>query len=205
MPEMASDLQVLVRRGPDITEWLDAVAHLRAKAFRSFPYLYEGDAEYEKHYLEMYARAEDSLLVLVLADDLVVGASTGLPLADAQPAFQGPLADQGFPVEAVFYCGESILLPAYRGLGLGHRFFDEREAHARSLGGIQWTSFASVDRAEDDPRCPSNYRSNEPFWTRRGYVRQPNMKVRLPWKQVGESSETEQTLTMWLHALENAK
>jgi hypothetical protein len=31
------------------------------------------------------------------------------------------------------------------------------------------------------------------------------MKVTLPWKQVGEPSETEQTLTMWLHSLENAK
>lgn len=108
-------------------------------------------------------------------------------------------------MEAVFYCGESVLLPAFRGLGLGHRFFDEREAHARSLGGMQWASFASVDRADDDLRRPSNYRSNDPFWTRRGYVRQSDMKVTLPWKQVGEPSETEQTLTMWLHSLENAK
>ena len=77
MPEMTSDVQVLVRRGSDIAEWFDTVAHLRAKVFRSFPYLYEGDIEYEKHYLSMYARSADSLLVLALADDLVVGASTG--------------------------------------------------------------------------------------------------------------------------------
>ncbi|HDL5072387.1 TPA: GNAT family acetyltransferase [Pseudomonas aeruginosa] len=202
---MTSDVQVLVRRGPDIAEWFDAVAGLRASVFRSFPYLYEGDTEYEKHYLAMYARSADSLLVLALADDVVVGASTGLPLGDAEPAFHVPFADQGIPVEAVFYCGESVLLPAFRGLGLGHRFFDEREAHARSLGGMQWASFASVDRADDDLRRPSNYRSNDPFWTRRGYVRQSDMKVTLPWKQVGEPSETEQTLTMWLHSLENAK
>ena len=67
---MTSDVQVLVRRGPDIAEWFDTVAHLRAKVFRSFPYLYEGDIEYEKHYLSMYARSADSLLVLVLADDV---------------------------------------------------------------------------------------------------------------------------------------
>lgn len=202
---MTSDVQVLVHRGPDIAEWFDAVAGLRASVFRSFPYLYEGDTEYEKHYLAMYARSADSLLVLALADDVVVGASTGLPLGDAEPAFHVPFADRGIPMETVFYCGESVLLPAFRGLGLGHRFFDEREAHARSLGGMQWTSFASVDRADDDPRRPSNYRSNDPFWIRRGYVRQSDMKVTLPWKQVGEPSETEQTLTMWLRPLENAK
>ncbi|MBN0084537.1 GNAT family acetyltransferase, partial [Pseudomonas aeruginosa] len=119
---MTSNAQVLVRRGPDIAEWFDTVAHLRAKVFRSFPYLYEGDIEYEKHYLSMYARSADSLLVLALADDVVVGASTGLPLGDAEPAFQVPFADRGIPMEAVFYCGESVLLPAFRGLGLGHCF-----------------------------------------------------------------------------------
>src|SRR3546814_15502906 len=72
-PEMTSDVQVLVRRGPDIAEWFDAVAGLRASVFRSFPYLYEGDTEYEKHYLAMYARSADSLLVLAPAADVVLG------------------------------------------------------------------------------------------------------------------------------------
>ena len=118
------------------------------------------------------------------------------------PAFQAPFLDRGIPVEEVFYCGESVLLPAFRGQGLGHRFFDEREAHARSLGGIRWTSFASVNRASDDPRRPADYRGNDVFWTRRGYTRQPDMQVSLPWKQLGEAHESEQTLTMWLRPLE---
>ena len=199
---MTSDVQVLVRRGPDIAEWFDAVAGLRASVFRAFPYLYEGDAEYEKHYLATYARSAGRVLVLVLAGDEVVGASTGLPLGEAEPAFQAPFLDRGIPVEEVFYCGESVLLPAFRGQGLGHRFFDEREAHARSLGGIRWTSFASVNRASDDPRRPADYRGNDVFWTRRGYTRQPDMQVSLPWKQLGEAHESEQTLTMWLRPLE---
>src|SRR3546814_20023455 len=86
-PEMTSDVQVLVRRGPDIAEWFDAVAGLRASVFRSFPYLYEGDTEYEKHYLAIYARSADSLLVLALADDVVGGASKGLPPRVVAPAF----------------------------------------------------------------------------------------------------------------------
>ena len=191
---MAGDIRVLVRRGADMVEWFDDVARLRAEVFRAFPYLYEGDAEYEKHYLATYARSAGSVLV--------VGASTGLPLGEAEPAFQAPFLDRGIPVEEVFYCGESVLLPAFRGQGLGHRFFDEREAHARSLGGIRWTSFASVNRASDDPRRPAHYRGNDVVWTRRGYTRQPDMQVSLPWKQLGEAHESEQTLTMWLRPLE---
>ena len=202
---MKSEVRVLTFRGAEMTEWLDAVARLRVEVFRNFPYLYEGDAAYEKHYLSMYTRSADSLLVLVHADGQVIGASTGLPLGDAESAIQAPFAERGIPVDGAFYCGESVLLPTFRGLGLGHRFFDEREAHARSLGDIRWTAFASVDRADDDPRRPVDYRSNDSFWARRGYVRQPDMKVRLPWKQVGETRETEQTLTMWLRPLENSR
>lgn len=202
---MKADVRVLTFRGAEMTEWLDAVARLRVEVFRNFPYLYEGDAAYEKHYLSMYTRSADSLLVLVHADGQVVGASTGLPLGDAESAIQAPFTERGIPVENAFYCGESVLLPTFRGLGLGHRFFDEREAHARSLGDIRWTAFASVDRADDDPRRPVDYRSNDSFWARRGYVRQSDMKVRLPWKQVGETHETEQALTMWLRPLENSR
>jgi steroid delta-isomerase-like uncharacterized protein len=86
-PEMTSDVQVLVHRGPDIAEWFDAVAGLRASVFRSFLTCTRA-TPYEKHYLAMYARSADSLLVLALADDVVVGASTGLPLGDAEPAFR---------------------------------------------------------------------------------------------------------------------
>src|SRR3546814_12359295 len=94
-PEMTSDVQVLVRRGPDIAAWFAAVAGLLASVFRSFPYLYEGDTAYEKHYRAMYSRSPASLLVLALAADVVVGSSTGLPTGYADPAFHVRLADRG--------------------------------------------------------------------------------------------------------------
>lgn len=193
---------ILTLNGADMAEWLDDVARLRCEVFRSFPYLYDGDAAYEQQYLTAYTRSPGSVLVLALAGEQVVGASTGLPMREADSAFQRPFQDRGIPVESVFYCGESVLLPAFRGMGLGHRFFDEREAHARSLAGIRWISFASVERAASDPRRPPGYRSNDSFWAHRGYAPQPDMKVQLPWKQIGEAHETEQTLTMWLRPVE---
>lgn len=201
---MPSDAQVIVRRGPAMAEWLDAVARLRIEVFRHYPYLYDGDVDYEAQYLAGYARSPDSLLVIVLADGDVVGASTGLPLARADTAFQVPFVERGMGLETVFYFGESVLLPAWRGQGFGHRFFDERESHARSLDGCRWTTFAAVDRAEDDPRRSLDYRDNTPFWTARGYRHQPDMRARLPWKEIGQQDETEQTLTFWLRPLENA-
>ena len=198
--------EVLVRSvaGAALAPWLDAVARLRVAVFRDWPYLYAGDFGYERDYLQAYARSAGSVVVLALAGDEVVGASTGLPLADDAPAFQRPFREAGRGVEDVFYFGESVLLPAWRGRGLGHAFFDRREAHARSLGGFGWTAFCAVDRATDDPRRPPAHRGNEAFWAGRGYVRQPGMTVRLAWQEIGESAPSEKALTFWQRPLDPA-
>ncbi|WP_374601555.1 GNAT family N-acetyltransferase [Arenimonas sp.] len=192
-----------VRRlaGRDITPWLDAVARLRVAVFRDWPYLYEGDPAYEREYLQAYAASPDSVVVLAFDGDQVVGASTGLPLADDSAEFRKPFLDAGRPVDEVFYFGESVLLPAYRGQGIGHRFFDEREAHAAALGRFNTTAFCAVDRDPSDPRRPPGHRGNEAFWTKRGYVRQPGLTMRLAWREIGEDKPSEKPLTFWLRQL----
>lgn len=188
--------------GRDLAPWLDDVARLRVAVFRDWPYLYAGDFDYERGYLQAYARSAGSVVVLALDGERVVGASTGLPLADDTIEFQRPFLDAGRPVDDVFYFGESVLLPDYRGRGLGHAFFDHREAHARALGGFRWTAFCAVDRAADDPRRPPGHRGNEAFWAKRGYLRQPGMTVRLAWQEIGEAAPSEKPLTFWLRSLD---
>lgn len=178
------------------------VARLRIGVFRAFPYLYDGDVGYEERYLATYTQSEHSVWVLAMDGERVIGASTGLPLADEDDAFKQPFVERGIDPQRVFYFGESVLLPAYRGLGLGHRFFDAREAHARSLARFDWTAFAAVDRAMDDPRRPAEHSDNDAFWAKRGYQRQPGMGFRLSWKEIGEINESEKPLTYWLRALE---
>lgn len=111
---------------------LDDAARLRMAVFREWPYLYAGDLDDERGYLAAYARSPDSVFVLAFEDEAVVGVSTGLPLADAAAAFQLPFRERGLDVDRVFYFGESVLLPRCRGRGVGHAFFDHREAHARA-------------------------------------------------------------------------
>jgi GNAT superfamily N-acetyltransferase len=190
-------------RGSEISPWLEDVARLRIGVFRAWPYLYEGSFDYESEYLAAYAESSDSVFVLAFDDGEVIGASTGLPLADHAPEFKKPFLEQEIPVDSVFYFGESVLLPAYRGRGLGHAFFDQRETHARSLGRFRWTAFCSVDRDAEDARRPEDYRPNDAFWTKRGYLRRPDMTMRLPWEEA-ERGETIHPLTFWVRGLERA-
>jgi len=128
-------IEVISCAGEAVAPYVDDLARLRIAVFREYPYLYEGDAAYEQRYLTAYARSPRSVFVLALDGGKVVGASTGLPLSDDGEAFHQPFLERGIPLEEVFYFGESVLLREYRGQGIGHRFFDEREAHAaRALG-----------------------------------------------------------------------
>jgi len=187
--------------GDEILPWLDAVAELRMTVFREWPYLYAGDVGYERDYLSRYGRSARSVLVLAMVGDALIGASTGLPLADEDPAFQRPFVDLDVAIERVFYFGESIVLPQWRGQGIGHRFFDLRQAHARALGGFDMTAFAAVDRAEQDPRRPPNHRGNEVFWRKRGYVRQPGMTMLLRWNEI-DVGDVPHPMTFWTRPVE---
>lgn len=197
-------MQIRTFTGAAVAPHLAGVAALRIAVFRAWPYLYDGDEDYEARYLAAYAASPDSLFVLAFDGERVVGASTGVPLAHEGEAFTRPFAGRGIGVEEVFYFGESVLLPEYRGQGVGHRFFDERERQARSLPGTRWTAFAAVDRDEHDPRRPPGHRGNEAFWAKRGYVRQPGMTMTLSWKEIGAGQETPHPLTFWLRPLDAA-
>jgi GNAT superfamily N-acetyltransferase len=187
--------------GAAVTPHLEAVAALRIAVFRDWPYLYEGSATYEADYLATYARSPRSLFVLAFAGGDLVGASTAVPLADEVAAFQQPFLDRGIALDRVFYCGESVLLPAWRGQGLGHAFFDAREARSRELG-LYTTAFCAVERDADDPRRPPGHRDNDAFWRKRGYVRQNDLFCRLEWQEIDAPQPQLHTLRFWLRESE---
>ncbi len=181
-------------KGAGIRAVFDPLARLRIAVFRDFPYLYEGTLEYELEYLNTYADADRALLFAVFNGDRMVGATTCIPLADETEEVQAPFRAAGFNLEEVFYFGESILLPEYRGLGLGHRFFDVREAHAASFGAYQLTCFCAVDRPADHPLRPEGYRPLDAFWTKRGYRLEPGLQTTFSWPDLGETVSTPKTM-----------
>ncbi len=187
-------------RGEEIASQLESLAALRIQVFREFPYLYEGTLEYEREYLKILPASASGFLAIARDGEVLAGASTALPLADEGPEFRKPFEESGLPVEEYYYFGESILLPSYRGQGAGHRFFDLREAQAKSLG-FRYSCFCRVLRSQEHPLRPSDYWPLDTFWTRRGYIRRPDLLTTYRWPDLGESEDSDKTMEFWLHEL----
>ena len=126
-------VRVLTGADPDLPAFVPDLARLRIAVFRDFPYLYDGTLAYEERYISTYLECPESLFVLALDGATVVGVATALPLASETDAFKQPFVDTGIDPERVFYCGESVLLPAWRGRGLYRQFLGERERYARLI------------------------------------------------------------------------
>lgn len=195
---MSVDVRPLT--GAALEAALDDVARLRIAVFHDWPYLYDGTLEYERDYLQTYRDSPGALLVGAFDGDRLVGAATGTPMEDHAEDFATAFAATGVPLDQVFYCAESVLLPEYRGRGIGHRFFDLREAHARALGRSH-SAFCSVMRPEDHPARPANYRSNDAFWRKRGYDPLPGVIAEFSWRDLGDSRESRKPLQFWMRAL----
>lgn len=186
--------------GDQVAPLLDALADLRIRVFREYPYLYDGDLDYETRYLERFAAAPEALLAAAFAGELLVGAATALPLHHEHDAFKRPFEQHGIDPRTVFYLAESVLLPAYRGRGIGHAFFDAREAAARRLG-YTTAAFCAVVRAATDPRRPADYRPLDAFWRKRGYRPAEGVTTRFAWQELGETEETAKPMQFWLRQL----
>jgi GNAT superfamily N-acetyltransferase len=180
-----------------------ALAQLRIEVFRHFPYLYDGTVEYEQEYLGHFLDAPDHIAVCAFDGDRLVGAATASPLIHQHEQFTAPFRQSGIDLAQIFYFGESVLLPAYRGQGIGHAFFDGREAHARSLG-YEKTAFCAVIRSADHPARPQNYRPLDEFWRKRGYHPLDGLIAHFSWLDVDDAEETSKPMQYWGRGFDTA-
>jgi GNAT superfamily N-acetyltransferase len=187
--------------GEDLAQGLPAVARLRIAVFRDWPYLYDGTLAYEEKYLAKLAAARGAVIVAAYDAEAIVGCATAAPLSEVEGEFAEPFRARGFDIARIFYCGESVLLPQYRGRGVGHAFFEHREAQARALGGFAHSAFCAVVRPDDHPLRPQGYVPLDAFWGKRGYAKAEGLIGRFAWKDVDQPAETEKPMQFWMKTL----
>lgn len=188
-----------VLTGDSLAAALDDVARLRIAVFRDWPYLYDGDLEYERDYLRAY-QSPAAVVVAALDGTRIVGAATGAPMQDHAEDFAKAFEGRAEALSDIFYCAESVLLPEFRGHGIGHAFFDARERHARDFG-AKYSAFCSVIRPPDHPQRPADYRPLDEFWRKRGYAPLSDVVAKFAWKDLGDAEQSDKRLQFWMRDL----
>ncbi|KPL66992.1 GNAT family acetyltransferase [Erythrobacter sp. SG61-1L] len=186
--------------GDEIAAHISDLAALRIAVFAAYPYLYDGDEAYEVEYLKEFAAAPDAVLVAAFDGGRVIGAATASPMWAQKPEFRQVFEEKGIDTSKLFYFGESVLLPEYRGHGIGHAFFDYREAAAKAAG-AERACFAAVVRPDDHPARPAGYSPLDPFWRKRGYSPVEDFVTHLAWKEHGEETESLKPMQYWMRNL----
>jgi GNAT superfamily N-acetyltransferase len=189
--------------GAQISSAIAELARLRIAVFRDWPYLYNGDESYERGYLEIYAQCPQAAVVLAQDGGEVVGASTCLPLLRETDAVRAPFESRGLDPGRFFYFGESVLLPAFRGQGVGVKFFEARERVAGDAK-ADFAIFCAVRRPEDHPARPKDEADMPRFWRQRGYRPVPGVFCEMAWTEIGQVAPLNHQLDFWIKPLGTA-
>ncbi len=192
--------------GAALDDCLPDLARLRIRVFREYPYLYDGTEAYEQQYLATYVSSGEAMTILAIDTDRnpgeqVVGASTGIPMRCETEEFVRPFAAAGIDPQTLFYCGESVLLPDYRGQGLYKGFFTGREDYARRHGGFETICFCGIVRPPDHPLRPRDYRPLDDVWRHFGYQPRPDLITDYAWKDIDQPEEAQHPMMFWLKSL----
>lgn len=200
--KMKDNIKIISYTGQNLGDLIPQIAALRIEVFAEYPFLYAGDINYEMQYLKKFLTMENAIVVVALDQDVPIGISTGYPFVyENQNLQQAFLSSERNPKDH-FCFGESVLRKSYRGLGIGKRFFDEREAHVQKLGHYHSICFYTSARPLDDPKCPADYRPLGPFWNSRGYVEHPELTASVSYQEIGEQEETPKRMIFWIKELQ---
>ncbi len=194
-------MQLQTLTGADLTHALPALARLRIAVFREFPYLYEGNQAEEEAYLRDFAASPSAGLIVAYDGAVPVGCATAMRMTEASATVALPFTARGLDPADFFYFGESVLLPAYRGQGIGVGFFDAREAHARAASRCDYACFCAVIRPPDHRLRPVGDTGLAEFWTKRGYTPYPDLVCTMRWTELGGTEEVENRLNFWIKSL----
>lgn len=184
-------------RSVEISEIIDALADLRMTVFREYPYLYDGNLTEEQKYLAHYVKAKDSFVLVIFENGNVIGATTAVPLIEAYDDIRTPFENAGMNLKDVFYFGEAMLLPAYRGMGLYKIFMRERE-HVAKQYGAKLCSLMAVKRPDDHPLKPKDYQDLKPIWNHYGFVEHPEIEPWYSWKDIDQPEKTKKPFSVWV-------
>lgn len=198
---LLTDIHVRTFTGSALKPYLHCLAKLKMEVFREYPFFEEPDLYREMQSLRKIASNKESVGVLVFDGITLVGSALGYPLEQDEPDLVKPFEERHLDISTYYFFTESLLLKPYRSRGIGHHFFDAREAHVHYNKKYKHICFFIPELSQNETLKPEDYLPHFDFWRRRGYVPHPEIKCTLKWKAIGEAHPSDKQITFWIRDL----
>lgn len=195
---LMTDIHVRSFSGAGIKPYIHSIAKLRSEVLRDYPYFEEPDLNYNTQYLRDISSCKEAIAVLIFDNTTLVGVSLGYPFALERGLFHQPFKEKQLDIATYYFFGESILLKPYRGRGIGHHFFDAREAHVAHLHAFKHICFCVPLQIESSEGRPSDFVPLHDFWRKRGYVHHPEMSIHASKNRTEGAPPQESLMTFWI-------
>lgn len=195
-----ADYTIKLLVGDQMKPALPYLADFRLTSFREYPYLYDGTLEEEQAYCKDLMTFAHAAIAVAYQGDQVVGLLSGASLIPFSSHFGevDGFKTSGYDPGKMYYFAEIIVLPEYRGRGLGRRLFQEFEAWVVSQG---YTHGCFISESYDmHPLKPKNYREHDIQWRSMRYEK-VNVSVTYSWNTIqpdGSSRLQEHVMPYWV-------
>ena len=187
--------------GKDSADYIEAVSRLRIQIFKEYPYLYEGELDYERRYMQGYTSDDKAMIAIARVDGILAGVSTGIPLvsdseivSDAKKVF----SQENIDIGDFYYYGEVIVLPEFRGQGITTKLYSSQNDLIKTWG-FKHVCILTVLIYEHHPLKPLTYRSPDGMWQHLGFFRN-KLSVDYHWPTIQPDSsvkDVSNTLEFW--------
>lgn len=184
-------------------EYFDALCTMRLKAFKEFPYLYDGDKLYEYDYLKGYFNHPDGRIILAFQNQQIVGMISGFPLKEnmSEPInvtkwFQDHAKIKEDDLKYYYYLGEVISTNPQSKIGFQLIVHLCEQAN---LLGFKKIAFMMIEHSKDHPLRPQNYKDLKDKM-RLFQARPMNVSVQSPYNTIqndGSTKLTENQMDFW--------
>jgi len=186
--------------GQEIARHIEALGQFRIDIFRDYPYLYEGEMQYERDYLARYSQCNQSLLLLAEDSAGVAAACTAIPLLTETEDFRAPFtkAEQ----EEFFYIGEVMVRSDYRHQGMGSQML-AKMINLIEQQGFRKICLYTVDRGQNHPTKPADYFPPDRLWQKFNFTTN-GQQVHFSWKDIGDAQASRKPMNVWVRSADQA-
>lgn len=175
------DITIKILRGQEMKPYLNMAAQWRIQEFKSFPYLYEGNLEYENMYMHECEKNSEATLIVGERGDEILGFTTGIPIGTMSDLLKS-LRDKLPNAHEYYYLAECIFAPTARGRGFAQKGIKLFEELVRELG-YKKICFLTVIRDDNHPLKPKGYLNKDPIWQRWKYQK-TDLILEFPWPTI---------------------